>query len=148
MACADAGLQLHEHATGDDDEGDEDEAAEEKRWSPLPQLRLGDVAVLVGATLAVATGNALRAATHRVLPQPTARLAAVMRLRGVPQALLPRATVGAFEALFAASRVSVNRDHAAWSAADERGGARGRGGDKRRRVPVFPMSMPHDLVCD
>ena len=78
VACADAGLQLREHAAGGGDgqhggddhyDDDDDEKAEEARWAPLPQLRLGEVAVLVGATLAAATGYALRPATHRVLPQ-------------------------------------------------------------------------------
>ena len=120
VACGDAGLQLREHASSTDgattttpadnnNDGDED-GDEEARWAALPPLRLGEVAVLVGATLAAATGNALRAAMHRVLPQPTPRLAAVLRMRGARQALLPRLTVAAFETLFAASRTSVNRD--------------------------------------
>ena len=96
VASTDAGLELRD-------------AADETRWVPLT-LQHGDVAVLVGATLAAATGQRLRAATHRVVAQQTPRSSVVLRLRGAPQALLPRISVAEFERTFDQAHVSVNRD--------------------------------------
>ena len=79
-------------------------------WLAL-QLQRGEVAVLVGATLAAASGQQLRAAVHRVVAQPAPRSSVVLRQRGAPEALLPRMSVAAFEKAFQESHpASVNRD--------------------------------------
>ena len=77
-------------------------------------LRSGDdnaLVVLVGETLAAATGGAFAAATHRVVAQPAVRCSVVLRLRGAPSAPLagaPGGTVAGFEAHFRATHGSVN----------------------------------------
>ena len=79
-------------------------------WQAL-KLEKNEVAVLVGATLAAATGQKLLAAVHRVVAQPVARSSVVLRMRGAPEALLPPMSVAMFEKAFQESHpASVNRN--------------------------------------
>jgi hypothetical protein len=100
VASSDAGLEVLARASAGSGGG--------ARWVALP-LRRGEVAVLAGATLAAATGDAVAACLHRVAAQPAPRLSLALRLRGAPGALMPPMTVATFEALFAATHASVNR---------------------------------------
>ena len=78
-------------------------------WQSLVCQR--GLVVLAGATLEAATGGAVRAALHRVVPQDTPRCLVVLRVRGSPGALLPVApggTIAAFEARFRATHGSIN----------------------------------------
>jgi hypothetical protein len=78
-------------------------------WVPV-ELQRGEVAVLLGATLAAATGDALKPCVHRVKAQPTGRLSLELRLRGAPGAMLPSMTVAAFEAEWERTQQSVIRE--------------------------------------
>lgn len=71
----------------------------------------GAFVVLAGASLEAATGGAVRAALHRVVPQESPRCSVVMRVRGSPDAPLPGApggTIAGFEARFRATHGSIN----------------------------------------
>ena len=79
-------------------------------WQAL-ELEKNEVAILVGATLAAATGQKLLAAVHHVVAQPMVRSSVVLRMRGAPEALLPPMSVAMFEKAFQESHpASVNRN--------------------------------------
>ena len=109
------------------------------------QLHHGEVVVLAGATLAAASGQRLQAAVHRVGAQQFPRSSVVMRLRGSPDALLPRMSVAQFEQMFQESHpVSVNRNGGAahgtrTSAGNDEGGSLKR---RRSAPPVKVEQLP------
>jgi hypothetical protein len=126
IASPDAGLELLDRASV---------VAGGGAWVAL-QLRRGEVAVLAGATLAAASGDAVAACMHRVAAQAAPRLSLALRLRGAPGALMPPVTVAAFEARFVATHASVNRAalaHAAAPAADARAAPAPVAGERERR---------------
>jgi isopenicillin N synthase-like dioxygenase len=101
IASHEAGLEIRGHGAGGS-------------WAPLP-LRRGEVAILAGATLQAATGDAVQACMHRVAAQGR-RVSLALLLRGAPDAQLPARTVAEFEAEFVATHASINR-HAGGAAA-------------------------------
>ena len=72
-------------------------------WCPLAGAGDDSLVILVGRTLAAASGGAFPAAAYRVVAQPEPRCYVALRLRGMPGAALacaPGGTVAGFEAQF------------------------------------------------
>lgn len=126
VACTDGGLELRGKADS---------------WVQL-QLQRGEAAVLVGATLTAVVSLQLRAAMHRVVPQATSRVSAALRLRGVPEALLPRVSVGAVEKAFDQAHIPVNRNCVGADGTRASGAEpKARVGENRRRAPRRPCKQ-------
>ncbi len=86
-----------------------------EEWTPAP-AEAHMILVFAGEALQVATGNAVRACVHRVVPGAQQRRSVVLRLRGDPAAAIPLTygpyfgcrTLGGMEAMFQATHASVN----------------------------------------
>ena len=142
------GLQLHTRAGG---------------WQPL-RCAHGQVAVLAGETLAHATRGAVAPSLHRVEAERqhggAARTSVVMRVRGAPEAALPRGvgvyadatTVAAFESAFCATHGSINAARAPTTRVDLPDKAAGGRVAARRRMaagaPAAAVANAGDSAAD